>query len=773
MYEFIPEELKKLRNWVCWKAEPDSKAHSGIKKIPLNPWTGGQAMSNNPDTWSDFETAVRVSSDFAGIGFMFEKSGYFGVDLDDMPEDLEDFLNGSKDNIIAEFVYALQSYTELSQSRKGIHIICRGHLPEGRRRQKSEIGGFEMYDGGRFFVMTGNYCSEFVEINNGTEAIKPLHKKYLMQGTNVSPETPVSQKDFSNPCRQSVSLNLSANEIIEKARNSQNGAKFDALYKGNISGYVSQSEADMAFCNILAFWCGGDIELMDTIYRSSGLMRDKWDRKQSGSTYGMLTLKKAVESCDAAYSSQSFYEDYNIKIGAGKSTPKKLYSFDDTGNAERLFDNYGNFLKYSYVDKKWLYYRDGKWNYDNIGEICRVVDSSLALMKNEDSLWAEHEGGIYYDSFKKHQKKVRSNNAKKAMIKELEHYVPILPKNMDTDKMIVNCKNGIIELRKGELIPHDINKFMTKMLNVPYEKNSPKPELWLNFLNDIFAGDRELIRYIQKAAGYSMSGLTSEQCVCFLYGTGRNGKSTFLEILRYIMGDYATNIQPETIMVKHSASGVNSDIARLKGARFVTTVEPNEGMRINEGLLKQLTGDDIVTARKLYGDEFEFKPEFKLWMATNHKPIIRGTDTGIWRRIHIIPFTVSIPIEKVDKNLKYKLKAELPAILYWMAEGFKIWQSEGLNMPKVMLDAVAEYRHEMDVISAFTDACCSKGGEVKASALYAAYSKWTGENNEYRMSSTKFGTEMTKRYERYKKRDGWYYKNIQLSENINYSVSIG
>ena len=203
-------------------------------------------------------------------------------------------------------------------------------------------------------------------------------------------------------------------------------------------------------------------------------------------------------------------------------------------------------------------------------------------------------------------------------------------------------------------------------------------------------------------------------------------------------------------------------------------MEPNEGMRINEGLLKQLTGDDIVTARKLYGDEFEFKPEFKLWMATNHKPIIRGTDTGIWRRIHIIPFTVSIPKEKVDKNLKYKLKAELPSILSWMAEGFRLWQSEGLDMPKVMKDAVDDYRHEMDVISAFTDACCITEGEVRASVIYAAYSEWASENNEYRMSSTKFGAELSKRFEKFKGKGGCvYYKGITISEKQSYSVSIG
>ncbi len=760
MYEFIPEELKRLKNWVCWKAEPDQKAHSGIKKIPINPHTGGQAMSNNPDTWSDFETAVRVSADLAGIGFVFDGNGYFGVDLDDMPEALEQFKNGNYDNVISEFVYGLKSYTELSRSGNGIHIICKGRLPEGARRK----GGIEMYEKGRFFVMTGNCCSEFIDISNCTESVKPLHEKYLAQHKSPSEKT----NNMS-----AVPLSLTANEIIEKALNSRNGAKFEALYRGDITGYASQSEADMAFCNILAFWCGGDIEAMDSIYRSSGLMREKWDRKQSGSTYGMLTLKKAADNRNAAYSPQSFQDDYSITIGGKKSVPKKLYTFDDTGNAERMFDYFGNILKYSYVDKRWLYYRDGKWTFDNVGEIFRVADAALEIMKKESTLWEEHEGGIFYDDYKKHVKKTRSNNTKKAMVKELEHRVPILPKNMDTDKMSVNCKNGIIDLRCGKLMPHDINKFMTKMLNVQLPENPKSPRLWLDFLSDIFGDDRELVRYIQKAVGYSLSGSTNEQCVFFLYGTGRNGKSTFLEIVRYIMGDYATNIQPETIMVRPSQGSANSDIARLKGARFVTSVEPNEGMRINEGLLKQLTGDDVVTARKLYGDEFEFKPEFKLWMATNHKPIIRGTDTGIWRRIHIIPFTVSIPTEKVDRRLKYKLREELPDILAWAVEGCRIWQSEGLRMPKAVLDAVQEYRHEMDVISAFTDACCIVGGEVKSSQLYAVYSEWAAENNEYRMSSTKFGVEVAKRFERVKKRDGLYYSGITLSPEHGYSISIG
>jgi putative DNA primase/helicase len=760
MYEFIPNELKKLRNWVCWKAEPDPKAHSGISKKPVNPRTGGLAMSNNPETWSDFETAVEASKDFAGIGFMFEGSGYFGVDLDDMD------IHG---DVVSEFIETLQSYAELSQSGNGVHIICKGKLPEGRRRTKNELGGFEMYDSGRFFVMTGNYCSEFIDIADCTEKIKPLHTKYLCS-------------DMKNVklIRQNIPVNMDIRTIVDKASNSVNGEKFRKLYSGDFSDYSSQSEADMAFCNILAFWCGGDAEKMDAVYRSSGLMRDKWDRRQSGSTYGRLTIQKAINQCENFYG-HNIPQHNRYSLSVGKKTQErikdKLYSLDDTGNAQRLRDAYGDILRYSYIDKRWLYYKDGKWSYDNIGFHRNIADASIELMERERIYYRkqdEREGTDMEKQFMKHYKKSRSFTGKTNMLKEAEHYSPILPSMLDRKKTLLNCKNGIVNLRTGEFMPHCKEEYITKITRCAYNPEAVDTPQWDKFLCGIFGGDRDLIRYIQKAVGYSLSGSTAEQCAFFLYGTGRNGKSTFLEIIRSIMGDYATNIQPQTIMVKPSSgSSPNSDIARLKGARLVTSVEPNEGMRIDEGLLKQLTGDDVVTARKLFGDEFEFKPEFKLWMATNHKPVIRGTDTGIWRRIHLIPFTVQIPEDKVDRHLKYKLAKELEGIFRWAVEGCKLWQSEGLRMPKAILDAVKEYRHEMDVISAFTDSRCTIGkGEIKASQLYAVYAKWADENNEYKMSNTKFGAEMQRRYERVKKREGWFYVGISLGSD-SYSVSIG
>ena len=758
-YSAIPQELKDYKNWVCWQAYPDPKSHSGISKKPINPRTGGFAMPNNSDTWSDFETAVRESAKYSGIGFMFSNSPFFGVDLDDMPNDIQDYQNGGTDNIISEFVNTLQSYTEFSQSKTGVHIICKGTLPEGRRKAKNDSGGFEMYENGRFFVVTGNYCSEYGYINDCTESVKPLHSKYL--GKTAEPK----------PNRQNITVNLnSVDDIVRAACSAKNGSLFKALYSGDFSAYSSQSEADMAFCNMLAFWCGCDAEKMDAIFRQSGLMRDKWDRKQSGTTYGVITLQKAISGCSQTYNPKK-QNDYSISIGNGKviqtvdEEKMRAYTFDDMGNAERFVDLFGENVRYCYTEKKWYFYNSMRWSVDNLGVILRMADKCVEAMKAEAKLYLqadEESGGDMAKAFEKHMKSSRSNKSKKAMLNEIEHHLPILPIQMDRYKMALNTPSGIINLKNGDVKAHNPEYYFTKITSVDCAEAADCPR-WLAFLDDIFAGDKDLIRYIQKAVGYSLTGSTAEQCAFFLYGTGRNGKSTFIDVIRDVFGDYAANIQPETIMVKSSQSNaINSDIARLKGARLVTSVEPNEGVRLNEGLLKQLTGDDTVTARKLYSEEFEFKPEFKLWMATNHKPIIRGTDTGIWRRIHMIPFDVQIPEDKVDKNLTHKLKAEMTGIFKWCIDGCLMWQREGLQMPAAVLKSVREYRREMDVISAFIEDKCTLEGTVQASMLYAAYASWADSNNEYCMSNTKFSTELAKRFEKIKGRNYNYFTGISI-----------
>lgn len=764
-YNAIPKELKALPNWVCWIATPDERSHSGISKKPINPRTGGMAKSNDPSTWTDYDTALRASGQYSGLGFMFGGSGCFGVDIDDMPDELDRYREDGG-GIIGEFINTLQSYAEYSQSKTGIHIICKGKLPKGGRKKKHAFGGFEMYDSGRFFVMTGDYCSEYMDLTDCTESIKPLHSKYIGAGREPAPRRTATS---------AAALNT-ADDILRAAINAKNGAAFQALYNGDISAYGSHSEADMALCNMLAFWTGADAEKMDALFRQSGLMREKWDRKQAGTTYGALTVQKAIASCTQTYSPRGSQPEDNYRVSIG-STPKSSennsadapsYSFDDMGNALRFVDLFGENIRYCYPEKKWYYYDGQKWRVDDKGATERMADKAIAAMNAELKLYVQldaDEGTDMQKAFEKCIKTARSNKGKKAMLSEVQHHVPILPNQMDRYRMALNTPSGVINLKNGKLSEHKAEYYFTKLTAVDLSSAADCPR-WEKFLNEIFDGDKDLIRYIQKALGYSLSGSTAEQCAFFLYGTGKNGKSTFLDVVRDVFGDYAANIQPETIMVRsNSSTAINSDIARLKGARLVTSVEPNEGVRINEGLLKQLTGDDTVTARKLYSEEFEFKPEFKLWMATNHKPIIRGTDTGIWRRIHMIPFTVAIPDDKVDRNLAHKLKAEMTAIFKWIVDGCALWQKEGLKMPRAVLESVREYRREMDVVSAFILDCCESTGSVAAKQLYAVYAQWAEENNEYCMSNTKFGLEMAKRYEKVRTTHGVMYIGLSLISN--------
>lgn len=745
--ENIPAELKILKQWVCWV---------GADKIPKNPYTGQNAKSNNPETWSDFETAIKACDTygFDGLGFMFA-NGYFGVDLDHCIDNV-DFCD--------EFVETLQSYTEFSKSGSGIHIICKGTLPNGARRK----GGVEMYSSGRYFICTGKiYNPKYTDVVDCTESIKVLHSKYLPS------ETPRIETYYHEE------IDLEDQEVLDRARNCKSGGVFNMLYSGNWEGvYPSQSEADLALCNHLAFWTQKDQAQMDRLFRASGLMRPKWDEKRGGKTYGAITINKACINCTDVYEPQRHGDGTELAFAifkngsVGVNEPKKQYDMTDTGNAHRLYDKYSNIIRYSYNRKKWMYWDGAVWRLDESGEIKKLADLVCEDLKRE--AFMEQDDDAQAAMFKWANRTMSSKN-KEAMIKECQHLegIPGKPDDFDGYTDYINCQNGIVNLRNGELLPHDSNFMMSKITYTEYDAGDKKPELWLSFLNDITAGKKDLQEYIQKCIGYSLSGSTSEQCAYFLYGLGNNGKSTFLDTIADMMGSYASNAQPETIMMKKWGNdGANSDIARLKSARFVTCEEPTEGVRLNEGLLKQLTGGSKVTCRFLYGDEFEYTPEFKIWIATNHKPVVRGTDLGIWRRIKLIPFEVNIPAAKVDKNLKYKLRKEMPQIIHWAVDGYRMWLRDGMNEPECVQEAVKEYKQEMDLLVSFIEQCIiidyESDCKIMASDLFKVYSKWAKINNEFEMSSKKFFREITKKIpEKGRNSTGIFYKNIKFSESVH------
>lgn len=745
MWSKVPQELKEKKQWVCWAGD----------KLPKNPYTGRNAQSNNPATWSDFDTAVKAVDKFLfdGIGFMFA-DGYFGVDLDNSTPELN-----------KEFITTLKSYAEYSKSGKGIHIIAKGKLPPGRRRK----GNIEMYDSGRYFIVTGKKIGNY-ELRDATEEIILLHKKYL---SDENERVVAGVKNLER-------VELEDEELLRKARDSKNGTLFQMLFSGNWEGiYHSQSEADMAFANMLAFWTGRDKVQMDRIFRRSQLMRDKWDEFRGDTTYGNITLEKAIQNTTSVYShgDENSYILLNKDgvVSTSKST-KKEYPLNDSGNAKRLIDKYKGTIKYNFDNKVWMIWNGKVWREDKTEEIKRLADQVIQEMKIEAFL---EEDINRQKELLKNVNRASSSRGKDAMIREAMHLegVPVLNSDFDVDKDLLNTQSGILKLSTGEIIEHNPEFYQSKITNAKISYNEPKR--WLKFIDEIFGKDKELKRFIQKAVGYTLTGSTEEQVAFFCYGTGQNGKSVFLNTISDIMGNYAAQTQAETILMRSSNQGqATSDIARLKGARLVTTIEPNEGVRLNEGLVKQLTGGDTVTARFLYGKEFEFKPEFKLWMATNHKPIIRGTDDGFWRRMRLIPFTIKIPDDKIDKRLTETLRKEMSDILGWAIEGLRMWLKEGLGMPKSIVAATKEYRNEMDVINNFLDNCVMEvpGHREKATDIYNKYREWAKANNEYIMSNTKFGSEMAKRYDRKRVADGTYYYNIRLDVNgdmprINYEIT--
>lgn len=753
--ENIPDELRELKQWVCWR---------GTDKIPRNPFTGGNAISTLASTWGTLEDAVHACDvyGFDGVGFVFA-NGYFGVDLDHCTDNMD---------FIDEFVETLQSYAEYSRSGEGIHIICRGTLPQRGRKK----GNVEMYSAGRYFICTGNlYNPNYRNVTDCTDTVKVLYNKYL----------PVSEPKIAK--REITPVDMADHEVIDKARNCKSGYLFNMLYQGDWQTlYRSQSEADIAFCNQLAFWTQKNEEQMDRIFRTSGLMRDKWDSKRSGTTYGAITIGKACADCTEVYEPQKYEDDTKLAFALFRGTdttvqvPMKRYDMTDTGNAHRLKDRFGQIIRYSYNRKKW-YYWDGKvWRIDDSGEIKKLADLICEDIKKE--AMQEQDEKTQADMLK-WATKTSSSKGKEAMIKECQHLdgIPVAPEDFDIYVDYLNCQNGIVNLRNGELLPHDSSFMMSKICYTDYDVYGAKPERWLSFLDEVTNGDAELQEYIQRSVGYSLSGSNREQCAYFLYGMGNNGKSTFLDTVSDMLGAYASNAQPETIMMrKWGENSALSDIARLKSARFVTSEEPTEGVRLNEGLLKQLTGGSRITCRFLYSEEFEYTPEFKIWVATNHKPVVRGMDLGIWRRIKLIPFEVNIPKDKVDKHLKYKLRKEFPQILAWAVRGAVKWMDSGMEEPECVQIAVKEYKQEMDLLASFMDQCIiidyDCNDRVMASDLFHTYLMWAKDNNEYEMSSKKFLSEMSRKLpDKGRNGRGVFYKHIKLTDyarrNRQYHIS--
>src|SRR5215217_5920695 len=384
---------------------------------------------------------------------------------------------------------------------------------------------------------------------------------------------------------------------------------------------------------------------------------------------------------------------------------------------------------------------EARWERDDAGRVHRLAKERVRGIYREAS---DAEDEDRRKALAKHATASESETRIRAMIELAKSEVPISPDKLDADPWLLNVLNGTIDLRTGELREHRREDLITKLAPVEYDPQAKAPT-WEVFLGRVLPSE-DLRGFVQRAAGYSATGGTSEQCLFIHHGPGANGKSTFQETITAALGDYAMRTPTETLLVKRSG-GVPNDVARLKGARFVTASETEEGRRLAESLVKDLTGQDTISARFMWAEWFDFKPTHALHLSTNHKPEIRGTDPAIWRRIRLIPWAVTIPPAEQDRKLAEKLREELPGVLAWIVRGCLEWQREGLQAPEEVRQATKAYRTEMDILAAFLADCCLRDEDEDAFAgeLWGAWKRWCEETGEQAGSQKRFGGRLAER----------------------------
>jgi len=406
----------------------------------------------------------------------------------------------------------------------------------------------------------------------------------------------------------------------------------------------------------------------------------------------------------------------------------------DLGNARRLVGLHGDDLQYCHPWERWLAWDGTRWALDDTAQVGRwATDVPTALLLEAAGLEGEERKARVAWAMRS-----QSVGRLHGMVALAQAELPVLPDDLDADPWVLNCQNGTVDLRTGELHPHDREQRITKLAPVDYDLDATAPQ-WDAFLERILPS-QDTRDFVQRAVGYSLTGDTSERALFILHGTGANGKTTTLEAIRGVLGDYSLRTPTSTLMARQGDS-VPSDVARLRGARFVSASETEDGRAFSESLLKDLTGKDTVSARFMYSDFFEFRPTCKLWLGTNHKPRVRGTDDAIWDRLKLIPFGVRIPEAEQDKHLSDKLALEAPGILAWAVLGCLAWQTKGLGVPQEVKDATQEYREESDVLGDFIDDVCieQSGASVTVKALHDVYMSWCERNGEKAMTKVKLG----------------------------------
>lgn len=443
----------------------------------------------------------------------------------------------------------------------------------------------------------------------------------------------------------------------------------------------------------------------------------------------------------------------SIAQDGSKSTPWAGHKLTDLGNAERFARQHGDDVRYCYAWGSWLVWDGTRWATDEMGEVERRAKRTVRSIYTEASEADNSGEAREIAKWAEESEKRNSINAMIALARS-EQPIPVSVSSLDSEAWLLNCENGTINLNDGTLRKQRQSDFITKRCPVEYPTDEiGEPAVWLNFLDRIFASNSELIEFVQRLMGMSLVGEVREHILPIFWGAGANGKSTLVETWCGMLGKDYSMKAPSGFLMQKNRNDHPTELADLHGKRLVSAIETAESGRLSEALVKELTGGDTIRARRMREDFWEFQPSHTVVLATNHKPTIRGTDFGIWRRVCLVPFIVTIPDDEKDETLKNKLQKEWPQILRWSVLGCIEWQRGGLRPPEMVQMATQEYRGSSDLLADFLDEQCLIGDayRIKASLLYHNYRKWAEAGGEFVESQRKFGERMSEKgFQRHK-----------------------
>lgn len=712
----IPQEIKDISQWICW--ESISRDNNKIDKIPINPTDGKNASTNNSATWTSFNKAVEYYQNnegkISGIGFVFSvQDPFLGLDFDDIidPENPKLELNLQTEAYLDRF----HSYSEITPSGRGIHILIKAKTPGFRHRK----GNIEIYDQKRFFTVTGNHIPTTPpRIEHRQEEINTLYCDLFG----------IEEDQRS---KSTSSSTLSDSEILDLATKAQNNEKFSKLMQGNYSAYPSESEADLALCGILVFYTQNP-EQLDRLFRQSKLCDKKWDEKRGVTTYGQITIEKAI---------QGTIETYSVLPSTSE------VQRTDVGNAELFAVQHGDTIRYNLDTGQWLFYDKLRWNPHTGKESAHrlAINTARSILGKANNVNDNQERkAIAKWSFAS-----EAATKLRAMLDLTKYLKPIAchAEEFDQDQFLLNVENGVIDLRTGQLRAHDPTDMITKLAPVTWKGEISNPndnnQLWLPCLDTWMNKDGQQISYLKRLGGMCLTGSTSSRIFPIFHGPGKNGKNSFLDTLMKMMGDYAT-VAPGNLLKSSNYEEHSTELAGLVGSRLVIASETKRNMVLKTSLVKSFTGDARMKARFMRQDFFEFEPTFKVILMTQNMPDIDEITDAIWDRVHKVGWNVRISKQNQDHQLLNKLEAEWPHILGWFIQGCREWlQDKYLESTEKIRKDTSAYRDEMNPLKEFIEECCVVGKDkfIRGIILKEEFDQWS-RTEKKQLSSKEFSSYM-------------------------------